>query len=473
MSLNKKIAQNTIAQVSGKALSTLLGLVAVAIMTRSLGLLQFGWYATAVGFLQFVGILCDFGFTLTTATMLSEPRFNKDRVLNTLFTWRLITALICYGLAPIIFLLFPYPTPVKLAVFITSVSFLCMSMIQVLTGYFQVQLKTQFLAAGELLSRITLVAGFAICAYYTAGFLPVMGIISLAALSSTIFLLKKTPPLKLLLDKEISRAAFVKLWPTALTVIFNAIYLQGDRVILPLYVAQTEVGLYGAAYRVIDIVIQTAAIVMGIIMPLITFAWSRNLLDDFKKFWQKGMELTALLLFPMMAGIMALSDKIMLFVAGKEFSGSGPILFYLSFAIFGITFGLAFGYVALSIGRQKQAVLIYASNALLSTIGYFLFIPRYGIYGAAGVTIFSELYAAIGLGLLTYQYTKVMPSFKNIIKIIFASVAMALFIIYLPLPHVILSVIAGVAIYIALILLLQILHYAEIKEIFKKSKGVV
>jgi hypothetical protein len=58
--------------------------------------------------------------------------------------------------------------------------------------------------------------------------------------------------------------------------------LQGDRVILPLYASQTIVGYYGAAYRVLDITIQIAAMIMGIIMPLVTYAWSRQNIPEFK-----------------------------------------------------------------------------------------------------------------------------------------------------------------------------------------------
>jgi len=85
MSLTKSIAKNTIIQIIGKAVSTLLGLVAVAIMTRALGAEKFGWYITATGFLQFVGIFSDFGFTVLTAKMLSEPEFDKPKLLNNLF----------------------------------------------------------------------------------------------------------------------------------------------------------------------------------------------------------------------------------------------------------------------------------------------------------------------------------------------------------------------------------------------------
>src|SRR3989344_3895601 len=107
MSLTRSIAKNTTIQIVGKSVSTLLGLIAVAIMTRALCLEKFGLYVTATGFLQFIGIFSDFGFTIITAKMLSEPEFEKTKLLNNLFTWRFLTALFFQGLAPFVILLFP------------------------------------------------------------------------------------------------------------------------------------------------------------------------------------------------------------------------------------------------------------------------------------------------------------------------------------------------------------------------------
>src|SRR3989344_6933767 len=141
MSLQRQIAHNTIIQLIGKALSTILALVAVMIMTRALGVEKFGWYITAVGFLQFIGLLSDFGFTVTTARMLALPSFNKRKLLYTIFTWRFITAFISNGLATLIIFLFPYPLEIKIAVLVLSISFIGYSLNQVFTGYYQNKLK--------------------------------------------------------------------------------------------------------------------------------------------------------------------------------------------------------------------------------------------------------------------------------------------------------------------------------------------
>ncbi len=465
MTLKKQIAHNTLIQLGGKILSTLLGLITVFVMTRSLGVDKFGWYVTAVGFLQFVGIFCDFGFIITTANMLSEPRFEQKKLLDTLFTWRLITAAIFQGGAPFLFLLFPYPAEVKIAVAIISVSFFAIGVSNVFTGYYQQQLKTYINTIGELIGRVVLLAGVLMLARLDAKFLPMMTLISVASTLNAIYLYYKMPSVHISFDKEISRALFIKIWPTALCVIFNSFYLQGDRVILPLYASSSDVAFYGASYRVLDIIIQMSALIMGIMAPLLAYSWSRANLDEFKQRLQMAFDLVSIFLIPTMLGAIALSGKIMTFVGGVEFAGAGKILSYLSLAIFGICFGMVFGYTALAIDKQKQAVWVYLIDAVLSVIGYFIFIPRFGIYGAAGVTIFSEFFAGLCLLAIVCYHSRFIPRLTALTKIIFASLIMYLTITRFQTPHVLISIIIGGTIYTLLILLLKVVSRATIREI--------
>lgn len=465
MTLKKQIAHNTLIQLGGKIVSTLLGLITVFVMTRSLGVDKFGWYVTAVGFLQFVGIFSDFGFILTTANMLAEPRFEQKKLLDTLFTWRLITAAIFQGAAPLLFLLFPYPTEVKIAVAIVSISFFAVAVSNVFTGYYQQQLKTYINTAGELIGRVALLIGILMLAKLDAKFLPMMALISVAATLNAIYLYYKMPPVHISFDKEISRALFIKIWPTALCVIFNSFYLQGDRVILPLYASSSDVAFYGASYRVLDIIIQMSALIMGIMAPLLTFSWSRTNLPEFKQRLQMAFDLVSIILIPMMLGAIALSNQIMTFVGGAEFANAGKILSYLSLAIFGICFGMVFGYSALAINKQKQAVWIYFVDAVLSIIGYFIFIPRFGIYGAAGVTIFSEFFAGFCLlGIVAY-HSHFIPRLWALTKIILASFIMYLAIANISTPHVLISIFMGGVIYSLLILILRVVSRDTLREI--------
>ncbi len=460
-----KIARNTGFQIGGKIISTTLGIAAVMVMTRHLGVEQFGWYTTAVGFLQFIGLLSDFGFTVTTAHMLSEPAFEKNKLFNTLFTWRFLTALLFNGLAPVFILFFPYPTPVKIAVIIAAVSFFALSLNQAFIGYYQAKVKTNFIAIGEIIGRVVLLVGVVLAFYFNWSFLWIMVIVALGSIANLIYLWNKSEPIRFSLDKEISKAIYKKIWPNATAVIFNSFYLQGDRVILPLFVSQTLVGLYGAAYRVLDIVIQIATLIMGIMLPLITFSWSRNHLQEFKERYQLAINISALILFPILVGIVIKAEPIMNFVASEKFIGSGNILRYLALSILGICFGVTFGYTALALNRQRQALWIYGSNAILSIIGYFVFIPRFGIWGAVGVTIFSEIYSGLLLFILVTVASKTLPKIFTLIKITLASILMGLILLKFPTNSLLVSILIGVLSYGILVLGLRIISWKTIKTI--------
>ena len=469
MSLTQSIAKNSAIQIFGKAASTILGLIAVAIMTRHLGVEKFGWYATATGFLQFVGIFSDFGFTIITAKMLAEPNFDQQKLLNNLFTWRFITAFVFQALAPIIFLFFPYPAEIKIAVAITSLSFFAISLNNIFIGYYQAKLQMFAQISGEVLGRIFLVLGLLFTTLANRGFIFTMGVITLASIIYTFYLWQKGPKVRFAFDRVISREIFHKIWPTAITVILNAFYLQGDRVILPLYVSQTDVGLYGAAYKIIDLAAQVTAMLMGIMMPLAAFAWSRNLAAEFKKAAQNSFDLIMFFLMPMLAGILALARPIIALIAGPEFAASANILRLLALAIFGLALGNVFGYIALAINRQKRAIGIYFFTAIFTTAAYLYFIPRYGIWGAAGAAIGAEVLAGLGLMILVGESAKFFPKIFTFSKIIAASAIMGWVIYKIQPQNILVSILAGIGIYGLLVILLKIVSKQTLAEVLRRD----
>src|SRR3989339_91840 len=156
MNLIKKIAFNTIWQIGGKLAGTLLGLVAMIILAKSLGVEKFGWYSTAIGFMQFIAIMSDFGFSITTSSMLANPRYEEKKLINTLFTLRFLTGLIFNGLSVAIIWFFPYRTEIKIAASILSLSFFFVTLNQIFWGFYQQKLKMNIPAIAEFLSRLVL-----------------------------------------------------------------------------------------------------------------------------------------------------------------------------------------------------------------------------------------------------------------------------------------------------------------------------
>ncbi len=473
MSVTQKLAHNTIAQMIGKIVSTFLGLIAIGMLTRYLGQEQFGWYITAITFLQFVGILIDFGLIPVTAQMMSEPDFDKTKLFKNILAYRFFTALLFLGIAPLALFFFPYPTEVKIAISFLTISFLAIAMNQVLVGLYQTKMKMHIQAIGEVIGRIVLVAGLYFFIRQGSGFLPLMGVVTSASVAYMIALLiraRKEISLGFAFDKKIWRAITKKMWPIAIAIIFNVVYLKGDLLLLSLMREQTEVGIYGAAYRVIDILSQTAMMIMGVMLPLLAYSWSRNNKQNFAHRLQLSFDTMMILAIPMVVGTAMLATPIMRIIGGEDFIASGRPLQILALAVFGVFIGSVFGHTAVAINKQKHVLWIYMSSAIITLIGYLIFIPIYGMYGAAWMTVFSEFYTGLLLFATIYYFVRQRIQLLSLIKIVISSLIMGLSIYYLISSSIFIIIPVAIIVYGIMLLITKTISKDTMREILVLKK---
>lgn len=473
MSKKREVAHNSIIQFGSKAVSTILGLVAVMLMTRYLGQEKFGWYTTTIAFLQFIGIFIDFGLTPVTSQLLNEPEHENENIFKNLLGFRLTSALIFFGLAPIVALFFPYPFEVKIAISITTIHFLAVSLRQVLTGLYQTKLKMYIHAIGELLGRVVLVGGVWLLTYIQSSFLPFMGVVTLGSLVYCGFLYfyaEKEFFAGFKFDWKIWKKIISKMWPIALSIMFNVVYLKGDTVLLSLFRPQSEVGIYGAAYKVIDILTESAMMTMGLLLPLLTYSWSRDLKEQFQHRFQQSFDFMMAVGVPAVVGTILLAKPIMRFIAGEEFVKSALPLQILALAVFGVFLGAVFGHTAVAMDKQKKTLWVYISDATFTLIGYLIFVPTYGILGAAWMSVFSELYAGIFLYTTIKRYLNTNLNLGTFGKIILSSIVMASVLYLVPNWHVLILVGLGGITYGITLIATGGITVSTIKEVISSRK---
>ncbi|MEI6529231.1 MAG: flippase [Candidatus Falkowbacteria bacterium] len=435
MSLAKKIAHNTLIQVAGKIVSTVLGLFSLALITRYLGQTGFGEYTTIMTFLTFFAVIADLGLTLVTVQMISGQRDDENKILNNLFSLRLVSALLFIGIAPFIVMFFPYSATVKFGVLIAAASFVFPALNQILVGLFQKKLNMDRAALAEVISRVVLIIGIILTQKYEAGLRGIL--ITSIASSAASFLLHyifacKFAVVKFEFDLSLWKKIISRSWPLAITIVLNLIYLRADTLILSLFRGPEIVGLYGAAYKILDVLTTLPFMFAGLILPILTSAWAENNKPFFKKILQKSFDCMAIVAIPLMIGAQFLGKPIMYFVAGKDFVLAGDILKILIFAVAAIFLGTMFSHAVIAIDKQKKMIGFYVFTSISSLAAYLYLIPRYSYIGAASVTIYSELLIAIFSAYCIFKYTRFFPSLCVVIKSIIAGLAMGALIYILP-----------------------------------------
>lgn len=474
MSLTQSIAKNVSIQYLSRVIGTIFGLATLAILTRYLGDVGYGQFTVATSYLQFIGTLVDFGLTITTIQLLSEPDADQEKILGNLVTLRLVTAIIVFAASIGVAMFLPWGNMAHAAIAIGAFSFIFLSLHQIFVGLFQKNLTMVYPALAEVIGRAVLLIGIGVAAVLHGNLLMIMaglGVANLAMLAISFKYARRLQPFSLRLDKNVIRKIFRRSWPIALSIMFNLVYLRGDVMVMKIVGrSEAEIGWYGAAYKPLDVITVIPIIFMGLVLPLFVQAWGRADRGQIERIIGRAIDAVSLLAFPTLAGGVVLATPLMLFISGPQFAASGPLLALLVVAAFMVFYGALFGHLIVGIGRQKIMTWVYASDAAVSLVLYFVFIPRFGATGAALVTIFSEAVIAVAATTIVLSITKIKPRLGVAGKAVAAAAVMGGVVYGLPTLHVIVRVVIGAAVYVLLMLALKAVPKEELRKIFVKSQ---
>lgn len=477
MTLVRKIAYNTFISAGARIIGVALSLVNIGLIARYLGQEGFGEYSLILAFLSIFNILADLGLYSLMTREISRPGADEKKIASNIFTLRVAILLFFLILAVISIWLFPYSYRVKVGVAIVTISILFLSASQVLMGIFQKYLKTDKAALSEVIGRAVQLGLVILFIYLDSGFFALLVALTVGAL--VIFILnflfaRKYVALTLAFDfsywKEVIKVAL----PIALSIVLTLIYFKIDSIFLSLKFINrssanpiSDVGIYNIPYKVLEGLIFFPSMFVGLIFPLLSkFALSG--MEQFKKIFQKTLDILIIIIVPLVIGLFMLSLPIVILIGGKEFAVSSPVLKILSFAIGLIFLGNLFGNAIIALNKQKVGAWIYFIGMAFNIITNLIFIPKYSYIGAASTTLATEFLVTILMFCLISKTIRYLPSFKIILKAIFAGLFMGFFLYYFQAHNLFLVVGLGAAIYFGILYLIKGIKKEEVALLLKR-----
>jgi len=181
-------------------------------------------------------------------------------------------------------------------------------------------------------------------------------------------------------------------WPFALLGLLGVVMINTDIIMLGLLRDASEVGLYSAAQKPIQVLYVIPAILASAFLPAITKLVNKED-KKLREIMEQAMTATLLIGLPIILGGIILGEKLMNFMFGSEYAAAT-----LSFQILLITIAIVFPSVIIAnavfaYDKQKSFIGLLALGALGNIIFNLLLIPKYGITGSAVATIGAELSA--------------------------------------------------------------------------------
>jgi len=185
------------------------------------------------------------------------------------------------------------------------------------------------------------------------------------------------------------RLLFKKVWPLAIVFILSALYFRVDLMMLEVMKGEKAVGIYAAAYKLIEFFAIIPGTVTVAALPGLAGDYPANI-EAFRTSFYKTLTVLSVVGGAIGLFLFLFSKQIIPLLYGPLFSDSVLSLRILSGAVFFMFVNGYLAYVTIATNNDKPVALILIVSTILNIVFNYYLIPRYSHVGAAFATLFSE-----------------------------------------------------------------------------------
>lgn len=405
------VAYTTGAVYVGKALGIVISTVTLGVITRYLGVEQFGNYATVLAFSAVVVSVTDLGIGWVVAR---ELAVGNREVLGPIKT---IKYLVTIGVVILTVLAAPflgYTGQVEQGIawigLFTALTAINSLQVGILQGLFSLG-KTVY---ADTLGRLVGLLCAWVVMHYDLGIIGLFIGLNLIGLTTYVInagIIRSLgiggEPFSL---KGLGRYRYDLVTMPAVAALSFIVY-KVDTLILARMVGPVDVGIYGAGYRILDVAMAIPSIFVGTLAPLLSKVLQGNDEQERRRVFQFSFSGIAFL-----AGLSGLlgflfADLAIGVVAGKSFQEAATVSYHghpitsvtvlqiLSIYLFLAFIGSFFSAVLLAAKRNGALLVTGLSGLIVTVTGNLMLIPHYSYLASAILTIVTEVVMISGMAI--------------------------------------------------------------------------
>ncbi|MDP3954143.1 MAG: flippase [bacterium] len=404
-----------------------ISLVIVVFTTRYLGPEGYGDYSAILAYLFLFVTLADLGLYTVLTREISKTGADEERIVGNIFTLRLAIILGAAILANLITFFLPYSQTVRLGILIASVFMVLSSLGQVLMGIFQKNLKIYWVSISDLVARLIQLGLVLTLVFIKAGFLYFILAVSISEIVHfcCIFIFaNRLTRIRIIFDKKYWTDIIKTALPIGISLVFVLIYFKLDTFLLSIMKPSRDVGIYSAAYKIMEFGIFFPAAYLGLVMPVLSKHAVTNP-GEFKRVFQNTFNKLAIFGWPVTFFAIVASGQMIALLGGGGFSASAEVLQILSLAMFIIFFGNLGGHSLVALNLQKKGMWLYMAGMVINLIGNLVLIPKYTYIAAAWTTVGTEVLVTVLMFVVIAKSINAKPEFSIFFKAFAAALLMA------------------------------------------------
>ena len=399
--MKKIVAFNTLSQLVGKAVSALATFVVTFLVARQLGASGYGDFVKITTYVAFFYLLADFGIN---AIFLQH---NDQKNWPALVVLRLVGSVALIITSFIILALLPgsksqgYTPMVRLGILLFSPTILFQGLITTANAIFQKRLRYDLATWAIIFGSITTL----MLLWKPTNILMFIGAVATGALVTTIFSFtfasRLVGHIRFAPTLGQMKRLLIPSIPLGITLLFNLVYFRADSVVITLTRPTVEVGIYGLAYKVFEVVLVFPAFFMNAVYPFMVSETVGKSYGKLTKIFSRSF------LFLLLTSLITIAvlwfAAPLLSLIKSDFAPSTGALRVLSLGLpfFFVTSTTMWALIALK--KQLALAIIYGTSMIVNLVGNILLVPSHGFMAAAWLTVICEGLVLVLSGLVLVQ----------------------------------------------------------------------
>ncbi len=451
-----------------------LTLASAPLLTRHLGVVDFGYFVTVGSLITIVMILADAGLTAVGVREYAvRDAIGRHRLMRNLVAARLVVATVGAVGAVLFTLMADYDSVLVAGTALGGVGLILNMARQTYVIPLTAELRLGLATLLDLLRQALTVIGIVVLVIAGAGILAFFVLpipVGIAMLATTLFAIKGHRGLRPRADRDEWRYLLAETLPAAAASVLASLFYRVAIVMMSVIATAVQTGYFSVSFRVVEAFVAVPSLIVGSAYPVLSRAADtdqQRLSRGFQRLFDVCVVLGAWTALALAVG----AEPVVDFIAGPDFAPAVPVLQIQGLAL-AATFLVTLFASTLWVVRAKRQLVIGEVVGVTCAIALTgALVPLAEAKGAAIAMLGAETLLAVWLATaLVRLRPDLRPSLRVVPKVVLALAAGAAF-WFAPLPDLVAVVLGSVA-YLGVLLVLRGIPVEVWHAILRRHRSV-
>ena len=425
-STRAKVVTSTVAQLASQAFVSCCAVIALKIMTNTLGITSYGTYATAIAFVSIFSLLTDLGINSITAREIAKyPSKANDIITHNMGLRMALCLIMVPTIIGLSFIFYSHAQmQLRLSIALVTIYLFFDSARSVMLAYFTAKVRNDISAlviGAQQLVFLLLCITVAIASSSVYGFIISYILCNATGAVIAFYFTRKSIVVRPRVNIRQWRGIVAMSLSLGVIEIINVVYLKADSVMLSILKTPSEVGIYGVAYAIVLGLMTLPSFIMTALMP--SMATSKTT-EELGSIVRKAFTYMVVFACLLPVGGFVVRKDLVLAISGTDFESAATPFAVLCLASAFTYLNSVFGFASVSVNKHHRLVFVSIGALGLNVVLNLILIPRYSIDGAAWATAISESLALLLVYLVFANRTGVrVPLLRFTYKPVLAALA--------------------------------------------------